>query len=211
MNSFYTGTPLEFGDTSIANTPSKSIQTLFHHLYKEKGRKIVLDYGAGKYARIANFLRKELNMSVFAYDPYNYNIDHNEWKAWEDGCVSNTIPPFKFDLAFTSYVLNVVPKHIEREIIEATESYSDHVIHIVRNMVIVDMVKRNLGKQNIVTDFIKNEYGGPTATDEDILKLCEYGVQTPRGFQRVTHLEEYGYKLIQRKHGYKYYEKNKNS
>jgi hypothetical protein len=107
--------------------------------------------------------------------------------------------------------LNVVPKHIEREIIKTTEMFSDRIIHIVRNMDIFDMVKKNINNpKNEVCKFANREYHSPIVSDEDILNLCEFGVQTSRGFQRITYLEEYGYKLIRDTHGYKYYEKVKN-
>jgi hypothetical protein len=201
-NLYYAGIPLESGNTSIAGNVSPIIKQVFQDIHSVS----ILDYGSGKYSRNSKYLRS-IGNKVYSFDPYNHNTEH---EGWEDGCISNTIPSIKFDITFTSYVLNVVPKHIEREIIKDIESYSDHIIHIVRNMDVFDMVKKNLhDSKSHVHKFTNREYPLPVVSNEDILKLCEFGVQTSRGFQRITHLEEYGYKLIRDTHGFKYYEKVK--
>jgi hypothetical protein len=201
---YYSGIPLETGNTSISGNVSPIIKQVFQDIHSVS----ILDYGAGKYSRNSKYLRS-IGNKVFSFDPFNFN-SVVEWRGWDD-YIANTIPPISFDIVFTSYVLNVVPKHIEREIIKTTEMFSDRIIHIVRNMDIFDMVKKNINNpKNEVCKFANREYHSPIVSDEDILNLCEFGVQTSRGFQRITYLEEYGYKLIRDTHGYKYYEKVKN-
>ena len=106
----YTGEPLEAGGTSIAGNAAPPIRALFEagHL---SGK--VMDFGAGKYARNANYLR-EKGVKVYAYDPFNGDPNGDGWNT-----TTTKLPPAgKFDAVFTSYVLNVVPEHIEDQIIQ---------------------------------------------------------------------------------------------
>lgn len=206
----YTGDPLETGGTSIAGGAAPAIKGLFKAGHIKPGDK-VLDYGAGKYARNANFLR-ENGCDVYAYDPFN-GTDADGWEG-----VSSKIPNEKFDVVFTSFVLNVVPEHIEKDITSTCTSLtSGHEFHITRNMDIFSTVKRALLKKDkIVGPFFLNNFADEnekqmyeegTLTDEIILDFCHHGVQTSRGFQRIPTLEDNGYKLIRKTSGFKVYEK----
>lgn len=54
---YYTGKPLESGGTSITGGAAPALKALVGKVFK-RGMK-VLDYGAGKYARNADYLRGE--------------------------------------------------------------------------------------------------------------------------------------------------------
>lgn len=194
---YYTKAPLETGGTSTNfNAPAPAVKQLVKSKII-KPEHVVLDYGAGKYGRNANFLR-ELQVKTFAYDPFNGNSDDG-WTG-----VSKTITNQTFDVAFTSYVLNVVPKHIEQQILSDIESKATHVVHIVRNKDVFDSVKKALLKRDrVVWPFFQNEFlpnysqevDEDQISDEVVAAFCKFGVQTSRGFQRICHLEEEGYTL----------------
>ncbi len=203
----YTGKALEKGGTSIAGKEVAMIRKLFTK-GTIKGK--VLDYGAGKYGRNANYLREQ-GLEVYAYDPFN-GSDVDGWNG-----VSKTKPRTKFDTGFSTYVLNVVPTNIEKDIIGEVASMSKHQIHITRNLDIFDSIKKAFKREdkNIVS-FFKKEFANNnelkaledgSLTDEIILAFCEFGVQTSRGFQRIPTLEQYGYKLLNKTNGYKVYSK----
>jgi len=40
-----------------------------------------------------------------------------------------------------------------------------------------------------------------------MMAFAKFGTKTIRGFQRIVYLEEYGYKLLAKRSGYKVYEK----
>lgn len=194
---YYTKAPLETGGTSTNfNAPAPAVK----QLVKSKIIKpddVALDYGAGKYGRNANFLR-ELGVKTFAYDPFNGSSDDG-WTG-----VSKSVLNGKFDVAFTSYVLNVVPKHIEQQILQDIEPKANHIVHIVRNKDVFDSVKRALLKKDkTVWPFFQNEFlpnypgqvNDEEITDQVVADFCKFGVQTSRGFQRICHLEDEGYTL----------------
>lgn len=201
-SSYYTGKPLESGGTSIGLATAPGVRYLVDGGLIKKGQTIC-DYGAGKSGRNANFLRK-LGFKVYAYDPFNgQGVD-----GWEG--VSNKKPTEKFDVCFTSYVLNVVPEPIETQIIAKCKRLGKSVFHITRNMDIYDTIKKNLEQKNkVVTDFFVKEFEGDSKnyTNEDVLALCYFGVQTSKGFQRIPELEKKGFKLLVKTHGYKIYTK----
>jgi len=202
----FTGAPLETGKTSIAGAAAPAIKEMI--AAGDFNDKLVLDYGAGKFGRNAKAIR-ENGVDVYAYDPFN-GTDADGWTG-----VSNKLPNDKFDIAFTCYVLNVVPDHIEDVILKDISSKATTVFHITRNTDIYDTVKRALlRKDKLVGDFFlkyfatKEEaqaYEDGTLSNETILEFCEHGVQTSRGFQRIPFLENKGYQLHQSKPGYKVY------
>ncbi len=203
---YYTGKPLETGGTSIAGNEAPGVRFLFQKGYFDSSYTI-LDYGAGKFARNADYLR-EKGMKVYAYDPFNGKPGAD---GWEIGKVSLNLPNIKFDIAFTSFVLNVVPFHIEEDILKDVRKYSGNEYHITRNKDIFVTIKSALlRKDPIVYNFYINEYGGSpdieNITDEEIMDFCYFGVQTSRGFQRIPLLEEErGYKLIKNTSAFKVY------
>ena len=75
---YYTGKPLESGGTSITGGAAPALKALVGKVFK-RGMK-VLDYGAGKYARNADYLRGE-GIDTFAFDPFNGNAEQSE--GWE--------------------------------------------------------------------------------------------------------------------------------
>ena len=211
---FYSGKPLEKGGTSIAGDAAPAIRALYGKAIKDGDT--VLDYGAGKYARNADFFRKK-GIKAFAFDPFNSNATEKE--GWDEGKVADAVSlktngGKKFSVAFTCFVLNVVPKNVEAEIIAKSEKLGKKTVHITRNMDVFDMVKSAmLKKDKYVYPFYVKEYNKgkdvdpKKLTDEDIMEFCKFGVQTSRGFQRIPDLESYGYKLVRNTSGFKIYEK----
>lgn len=198
-NLYYAGEPLETGGTSIAGKGGGAAPGVKWLRIQLKNGDVVLDYGAGKFARNADYLRSE-GFKTYAYDPFNFNGK----AGWEPGEVSSKLPSKKFDAAFSCYVLNVVPQHVEAKIISAIEALGKRVIHITRGTDVSDMVKSALARRDKVVwpFFLEHFWEGkqePTAADitpELIAKLCKFGVQTSKGFQRIPALEDYGYILV---------------
>ena len=202
---YYTGQPLETGGTSIPGKAAPAIQKLYKQGMFD-GDVTVLDYGAGKYGRNANFLR-ENGVNVYAYDPFNgTNVD-----GWTG--VSNKLPKKKFDIGFTSYVLNVVPVNVEEQIIADISHKVKHQVHITRNKDITVSIKKALARgDSTVTSFFEKEFGqsnvDPKEIDDETLEMfVHFGVQTSKGFQRIPELEDKGFKLVQNTSGYKVYRK----
>lgn len=194
---YYAKAPLETGGTSTNfSAPAPAIKQLVSKGVIQPDHK-VLDYGAGKYGRNANFLREQ-GIKTFAYDPFNGSGE----EGWNG--VSTTLSGGGFDVAFTSYVLNVVPQHIEAQILQEISNKANRVVHIVRNRDVFDSVKKALlRKEKTVWNFFETEYlpnskiaYNDEITDELVADLCRFGVQTSRGFQRICQLENYGYTLI---------------
>lgn len=209
---YYDGEPLESGGTSIQGNAAPAIQKLFKKGVFKPGMK-VLDYGAGKYARNADYLRNS-GLTVYAFDPFNGTGAN----GWELGNVSSTLPPRgKFDAAFTCFVINVVPKKIEDVIIKDIGPLAKTIYHITRNKDVFDSVKKALSRKDkvvgafFVSNFASNEeaqaYEDGTLSDEVIMRFCKFGVQTSRGFQRIPFLDETaGHKLVQNTSGYKVFQ-----
>lgn len=206
----YKGSAIETGGTSIKGQgPSPYITKLIKQ--NKFVEKTVLDYGAGKYGRNAEAIRNA-GGKVFAYDPYNGEIGVSGWEG-----VSNTLPSVDqtFDIAFTSYVLNVLPENIEDKIIKEIQSYSNEIFHITRNMDIYDTVKNALSrKDKTVSNFFlthfanekqKEDFQENNLSKETILDFCYHGVKTSRGFQRIPKLEDKGYTLIEKTYKHKVY------
>lgn len=186
---YYEGPPLEGGDTSIAKGMSPGIRHLVNEGIIKKGM-TVCDYGAGKYGANANPLR-ELGVKVYAYDPFN-GTGADGWKG-----VSTKLPKEKFDLCFTSYVLNVVPESLERSIIAKCKRLAPECYHAVRNFDIYATIKKSLLSDPSLKDLSK----------EEIIKFCIFGTQTSKGFQRIPMLERKGWKVIIKENGWKLYGK----
>lgn len=205
----YAGKPLEMGGTSIQGAAAPAIRWLsrqgsFQHASK------ILDFGAGKYARNANWLRQQ-GFRVYAFDPFNGDPSADGWEG-----VSTKIPRVKFDVGFTSFVLNVVPEHIEREIIAGVAKSAKIQYHIVRNMDVFALAKKSLaGGNNLVTDFFMKEFATPTERkllqagqldDKTIMAFAEFGFQTSHGFQRIPTSDDLGLTLIKKTSGWKVYQ-----
>jgi len=211
-NRHYKGEPLETGGTSIAGKEAPGVRWLFQKGYI-KPEYTVLDYGAGKGGRNAVFLRDN-GSNVYAYDPFN-GTGADGWEG-----VSQKLPPnhITFDVIFTSFVVNVVPNHIENDIIkDIGRFHKQKEFHVTRNEDIFDMVKKNLKRGDKTTvDFYLNEfakddeelqnaYENNELDDYLIHKFCCFGVQTSRGFQRIPYMEEKGYGLIRANKSFKIY------
>lgn len=184
----YKGQAIERGGTSIVANPAAAVLWM-HHQHLTPGSTI-LDYGAGKQpGRNAEWLRAH-GHQVYAYDPYcGGDVD-----GWES--VSNQLPSqhYEFDYAFTAFVLNVVPKQTEDEILEAVESYSSQTFHVVRNRELIRYARRALARgDETVTAWWENEYApGVTPDTEDDQAMRDFsmfGHETRRGFQRLTEPE----------------------
>ena len=166
MNSYYHGKPINSGRTSISSKTHKVIIGLEKKGYFQ-GANLILDYGAGHYAKNADYLRK-LGYSVYAYDKYNGKL----CDGWKIGNVSNKLPTdIHFDIAYSSYVLNVVQKWEQDNILKLINEISDKSFHITRNL---DMLQLK-DKGNIYS-----------------------GVMTTKGFQRLpidADITRYGYMI----------------
>lgn len=210
---FYSGKPLEKGGTSIAGKAAPPVRDLFKKKIVKPEDK-VLDYGAGKYSRNADFLRDQ-GCQVYAYDPFNGTGSG----GWERGEVSNKLPiGEKFDVGFSAYVLNVVPEHTEDELIKDMRRFCKTEIHITRNKDIFESVKKALSRHDkvigtfFIQEFAENEdditnYENKTLSDKRIMDFCLFGYQSSRGFQRIPNLEDKGFKLIRNTTGYKVYKR----
>lgn len=211
----YAGPPLERGGTSIPGKLAPALQWLLQRGMLQPGM-TVLDYGAGKYARNADPLRR-LGINVYAYDPFNGVKGADPWAL---GSVSKTAPSSRqhFDAAFTAFVLNVVPDNVEDEILDTVSALAPTTFHITRNMDIFDTAARALTKaDDVVTRFfveeylpnapreVQDEWEAGELSRETVYDFCVFGTATSRGFQRIPVLEEKGYDLLRSTAGFKVY------
>jgi hypothetical protein len=210
MNRTYTGKSVETGATSIKGQgAAPAIKWLVKKGLIRKGMR-VLDYGAGKYARNADYLRA-MGCKVYAYDPHNFNTHGS---GFLKGNVTKRKPTGKFDVAFTSFVLNVVPAKVELQIVREVKTYADRVFHIHRNQDIVEMAENAiLGKttNRWITSWYHNKFvQAPRACAEAMTEqekmhtvndFVHYGFQTGKGkFQRLpkkTAMQHRGYRILQ--------------
>jgi len=173
----------------------------------------VLDYGAGN-GRNAQFLR-EKGYRVYAYDPFMGN-SRDGWTG-----VSKRLPREKsFDVGLSSYVLNVLPKYMEEIVRREIMKVSHKAYHVVRNQELVDSVQTAFKRdeEDIVNWYayefvdVYPEYKGRamgSLSDEDFKKFVEFGVETKKGFQRLSNVE--GARLLVLNDKYKIYQERKNS
>lgn len=204
----YRGPSLERGGTDPkVKGPAPAVRKLV-----EEGRIVghVLDFGAGRAGRNATYLRG-LGHAVYAYDPYN-GTDDDGWSA-----VSRNLPrPTEhFETGLTSFVLNVVPEAVEREIIEKVGGLTDRAFHITRNFDIVQMIDEALRKpDSIVSRFFLEHYADDVLRVRherglldlwDAEEFARFGTATSRGFQRLPVLELKGWRLLHDRAGWKVY------
>lgn len=206
----YTGDPPETGGTSTKfDSPAPGL------VYIEKSgaldqAKSILDYGAGRYSRNTNYLRQQ-GFRVYAYDPFSGEPGADGWTE-----TTTKLPRSKFDIAFTAFVLNVVPEYVEKQIISGTRKSGRLSYHITRNMDIFGLVKRALLRGDpLITNWFMKEFATPAErkllqsgklTDHKILEFCQFGVRTSRGFQRIPTSEDLGLKLLKETMGWKLYQ-----
>ncbi len=208
----YTGNPPETGGTSQNLPVSPALVDLVNKGAFQGAKKIV-DFGAGEWGRNANWLREQ-GYKVWAFDPYNGQPGADGWTA-----VSTKLPRGKFDIGFTFFVLNVVPEHVEREIIADLAKITPVRYHITRNMDIFTLAKNSLGRGvPLVVDWFNKEFATPkerkmlqagTLDDQTIMEFCEFGfitkVRKGTGFQRIPTSEDLGLNLIRKTGGFKVY------
>jgi len=189
----YKGAPVEKGATSISGGASPPIRWLVKKGLIKKGMRI-LDWGAGKSARNADYLRS-LGCKVYAYDLHNPTSGN----GWQRGSVSARPPKSgeKFDVAFSCYVLNVVRLKDERQIVRELKEYADKVVHVTRSADdLLKMAQSALfGKttNKWIVDWFHNKYWQapiPLVGIELFYELegfCHYGFQTGENkFQRLV-------------------------
>jgi hypothetical protein len=193
----YKGKAVETGKTAMGTKKaSPAIRMLVKRGHIKPGMR-VLDYGAGN-GRNAEYLRS-LGCKVYAYDPFNGDGKVGGFKG-----VSTRKPKGRYDVAFTSFVLNVVPIKDEREIMKDVARFSDVVFHVVRGrdelMSLVDGAFPEEGSGKKGNIWIRGWFRGkylrlpetapdPTReTAQDVAEpFCEYGFQTGHGkFQRLV-------------------------
>lgn len=210
----YKGPAIEKGKTSIGGGAAPAVKWLAKQGVFQPGMK-VLDWGAGKVARNADYLRN-MGCKVYAYDPFNATSGN----GWEMGSVTDKKPrPQRFDVGFSSFVLNVVPEHVEDEILRDMGRYTDVMFHIVRNQDIYQMAYNALtGATNNprIVNFFLNEFADDEEKaaweagdvyEEDILAFCQFGFESGKDkFQRIpSDLEEKGYRILKETSGYTIY------
>lgn len=210
----YEGPAISSEGTSIKGDAAPAIKSLMGSAI-QPGMK-VLDFGAGKYARNADYLRGE-GVDVYAYDlPDNANSDD----GWKKGNVSSKLPPKspKFDVAITAFVLNVVRCSDEKKIVQQCRSFAKKSFHITRNEELYDAVKDAVrDKRDPVWTFFKEVYAPKShmaqeeirngyITDDTIRQFCYFGVQTSKGFQRWPYPGRNGLKEKNQNQRYTIYE-----
>ncbi len=189
----YVGAVVEKGGTSMSiKTPSPAIRWMVKQGHIKPGMR-VLDYGAGKTSRNADFLRG-LGCKVYAYDPYNGERGADGFAL---GKVAVRKPRGRFNVAFSSYVLNVVRCKDESSIVTAMKPYAPVVFHVTRS-------ERALTK--VVQRAVVGEVNNPTLVrwlqprfplsllkiradrqpQDALIPIAEHGFKTGKGkFQRL--------------------------
>lgn len=173
------------------NSPAPSLVKLSKTWPKEA---VIIDYGCGQTARNAMFLRKEGFKKVYSFDPRWGTPNVNGFS----GITSDRPDNKKFDIGFTSFVVNVVIVNDEIEILNWMNSHCKDEYHIVRCYDIKREIKTYLKKKNTkIIDFFKKEGFdmNQPLTDEFVEQLASYGYKTSKGFQRVPHLDETKYTM----------------
>jgi len=168
--------------TSINYGTTEAIRDLFGSVIRP-GRK-VLDYGAGRFARNADWLRSR-GIEVYAYDPFN----GRDVLGWGLGEVTTRPPEGHFDVGFTSYVLNVVSEADEAEILARVSALCARHYHVVRNRDLLTAAARAF----------------PAEPSDRLPDICRQGFETRRGFQRLPHLEDRGLRLLRTTTKFKVY------
>lgn len=88
----------------------------------------VLDFGAGRHARNADYLRGK-GIKCYAYDPYKAT----KGDGWEKGSVSAKLPGGLFDVVLSTYVLNTVKPDEAAIILRQAQKRGKCQIHVVRD------------------------------------------------------------------------------
>ncbi len=213
----YEGPAIEKGQTSIRGGGAPAVKWIFQKGHIVPGMR-VLDWGAGREGRNSRWLREQ-GVEVFAYDPF--------WGSGEDGwgdSVAGT-PPAEtdFDVAFSAFVLNVVPESVEDDIIQKTQQYAKQTFHVTRaEDVLVPALRtliKKIGKPNtFIIDFFLNEFANEeeaAAFEEGTLdpavveEFAAHGFPTGKDqFQRIPMLEGKGWSKLKHVKGkYKIYGK----
>tara|TARA_B100000945_G_C20174391_1_gene499306 strand:- start:105 stop:623 length:519 start_codon:yes stop_codon:yes gene_type:complete len=115
--------------------PNKDLISFITNNLPDTG-KTILDWGAGK-GRHSKQLR-DLGYKVWSYDPYNGEDTLDGYNK-----VSKNLPNENYDLVFSAYVLNVIPKKNLNNAIKEIESFGKDdsiIIHKVRED--IDLVKK---------------------------------------------------------------------
>lgn len=191
---YYNGTTPSSKFTSIAGGASPAIKWLHKNGYLS-GCGHSLDFGCGRTARNSEWLAEQ-GVRVFRYDPYWG--DGGDDRGWLKGKISMKLPNFQdFHYVFSSFVLNVVTKSDQDDIIKACKKIAPYQIHIVRNDVITAAQKALDKKDPIATAFRKKHLNGGSAEE-----LARFGFVTKKGFQRQID-EIKGYSCIKETSSYR--------
>ena len=205
MFRIYTGPAIETGTTCIQGKVTPGVKYLFNRGLIQSP---VVDWGSGKYARNAKWLREQ-GLQVYAYDPWHGNGDGYQG-------ISSIEPKERFKTGFSSYVLNVIRLQDEQYILEMLKEITEYSYHVVRGD-ILGQVKKWMEKGNPTTvEWFRSEFATPEEIDlydqgrlpsEVMLEFARFGVKTGMGynrfgFQRSCNLS---ISLIHRSSGYRIY------
>lgn len=202
---------------------SKSIRWLYNRYGDEFGEGPIIDYGAGRNGRHAEFFRNK-GIKTYGYD-YTWESGEDGWRG-----VSKELPGGRFKVGISCFVLNVVTEDIEDGIISWMDEHCERVYHITRNRdifktIINGLIRRDKGvveffryfrgevvrqdggkeyKMPVIKDLIID---GKPVTEEEVMDFSIFGIKTSKGFQRIPMLEGKGFKLIKIDGQFKIYSK----
>lgn len=205
---YYNGKLIEQGNTSIKGKVTPAILSLYkdgyfniNNISNNNNDITILDYGAGREGGRNTLFLREKGYRVYAFDPFHGKDNCNGWKA-----VSNVLPDndFLFDIAFTSYVLNIVQKSEEENILNWISSHSNKSFHLVRDDLFSTTKKAlhpETGSARVLEFFLDIFEGNynDLQNDKIINEFIRFGYITGKGkFQREVNLDYNKYSLIQK-------------
>jgi hypothetical protein len=145
-----------------------------------EGFKTILDFGAGRGDNVV-FLQESLGSDVLVtgYEPHPHSINPLIVSKYED------LEP-SYDCIYSTFVLNVVPKEIQDEIVSQIKKKSSNILIATRDDIIPEMkkMKRFIGK-----------------SEEELLSIALEGFQTGKDSMQRLVTEIPGFKELNRVNG----------
>jgi hypothetical protein len=187
---------IEQGGTAMhTKHSSPALRDLCKEGYIQSGM-TVIDFGAGN-GRNADWLRSN-GIRTYAYDPYN-GTDCDGWEG-----VTVEFPTKSTDVLFTMFVLNVLTKNDELDVLKQVRGLAPMQFHTVRNWDLSDMVNKAIMERREPYWSHYNELRYANKSSHPDLEMLNTGFKTSRGFQRLVNLEDHtGFMCIRDVYGYK--------